>query len=103
MTRNKKDLLRSKIDDNDNNNENAGNNNNQYKSSCCSSKRIRPSAANKESISPFAFSLYWEPNEGLEDNVAGRWYFCADGKGCKSYEGHQKKDPADVQLGHTVV
>ncbi len=32
-------------------------------------------AANKESICPFAFSLYWEPNDGLEDNVAGRWYF----------------------------
>ena len=90
---NKKDLLRNKIDDNDNDNENNNddNNINQYKSSGRSSKRIRPSAANKESICPFAFSLYWEPNDGLNDNVAGRWYFCADGTGCKSHEGHQKR------------
>jgi len=55
----KKDLLRNKIDDNDNDNENNDDNNNiiQYKSSGRSSKRIRPSAANKESICPFAFSL----------------------------------------------
>ena len=95
----KKVLLRN----NDNENENDNNHNNQFKSSCRSSKRIRPSAANKESICPFAFSLYWEPNDGLEDNVAGRWYFCADGTGCKSHEGHQKKDPADVRLSYHTV
>jgi hypothetical protein len=100
----KKDLLRNNIDDNDNENENDDNNNsNQSKSSSRSSKRIRPSAANKESICPFAFSLYWEPNDGLEDDVAGRWYFCADGTGCKSHEGHQKKEPADVRLSYHTV